>query len=157
MYSVWLPLLCCRSGAQFALLCLSSGPQTYLDQLSQPNLPAYAGLALIMAVLWFSSTALYGIATQWLGDLGVVVGWPVFMSLIVITASILGILTGEWRHSGRAPVFLQLTGMLLLVLAVVAFSRIQSNFAHAHHRGGANASAVSSLNNCVRVDRSNVR
>ncbi len=157
VYSVWLPLLC--AGAVPNLLyCvyLLGRKHTWINFHSQRS-PAYAGLALIMAVLWFFSTALYGIATQWLGDLGVVVGWPVFMSLIVITASILGILTGEWRHSGRAPVLLQLTGMLLLVLAVVAFSRIQSNFAHAHHRKGANASAVSSLNNCVRVDRSNVR
>ena len=32
-----------------------------------------------------------------MGSLGTVVGWPLFMSLIVITASIWGVLTGEWR------------------------------------------------------------
>jgi L-rhamnose-H+ transport protein len=157
VYSVWL-LLLCAGAVPNLLYCvyLLGRKRTWINFRSQRS-PAYAGLALIMAVLWFFSTALYGIATQWLGDLGVVVGWPVFMSLIVITASVLGIATGEWRHSGRAPVFLQLTGMILLVLAVVAFSRIQSNFAHAHRGRGANASAVSSFNNFVRVDRSNVR
>lgn len=157
VYSVWLPLLC--AGAVPNLLyCvyLLGRKRTWINFRIQGS-PTCAGLTLIMAVLWFFSTALYGIATQWLGDLGVVVGWPVFMSFIVITASILGILTGEWRHSGRAPVLLQLTGMLLLVLAVVAFSRIQSNFVQAHHGRGANASAVSSPSNYVFMDRLNVR
>jgi hypothetical protein len=70
---------------------------------------------------------LYGIATTQLGELGVVVGWPVFMSLIVVTAGILGMLTGEWEHSGTRPVALQMVGMLLLVLAVVTLSRAQKH------------------------------
>jgi L-rhamnose-H+ transport protein len=84
------------------------------------------GLAGLMALLWFFSTILYGVATQWLGAWGVVLGWPAFMSVIVITAGLLGIVSGEWAHSGRAPVLFQIAGVLLLVLAIVAFSLAQN-------------------------------
>jgi len=47
-----------------------------------------------------------------------ILGWPLFMSLIVITASALGILTGEWRNTGKQPLRIQLTGVAFLVAAV---------------------------------------
>jgi len=84
-------------------------------------------LAMVMAILWFFSTALYGVATTRLGELGAIVGWPVFMSLIVVTAGILGMITGEWKHSGMKPLALQMAGMLLLVMAVIMLSRAQSH------------------------------
>lgn len=76
------------------------------------------GLALAMAVLWFGSTLLYGAATAKLGELGPILGWPVFMSLIVIVATILGMMTGEWKNGGRAPLMIQWGGVASLVLAV---------------------------------------
>jgi len=84
------------------------------------------GLAGLMAVLWFFSTIIYGVAAQRLGEWGVVLGWPAFMSVIVITAGLLGIASGEWADSGRIPVLLQIAGVFLLVLAIVAFSLAQN-------------------------------
>lgn len=75
-------------------------------------------LALLMAVLWFGSSILYGLATVNLGSLGTVLGWPLFMSLIVISASVVGLITGEWKSSGRTPIMLQCGGVGLLVIAV---------------------------------------
>jgi L-rhamnose-H+ transport protein len=80
-------------------------------------------LALAMAVLWFGSSVLYGIATAFLGDLGPVVGWPLFMSLIVIVASVLGVWTGEWRNAGSRALRVQGLAVLILVCAVVVLSR----------------------------------
>jgi L-rhamnose-H+ transport protein len=42
-----------------------------------------------------------------------------FMSLIVITASIHGIRTGEWKGAGKSPLRIQLSGLAVLILAVV--------------------------------------
>jgi L-rhamnose-H+ transport protein len=53
-----------------------------------------------------------------MGVLGPILGWPLFMSLIVITASALGILTGEWKNTGKQPLRIQLTGVAFLVAAV---------------------------------------
>ena len=76
-----------------------------------------------MAFLWFVSTLLYGVASVKLGELGPVLGWPFFMSLIVVVASVLGLLTGEWKGTGKTPVRIQLAGVALLVLAVIVLSR----------------------------------
>jgi L-rhamnose-H+ transport protein len=126
VYAVWFPLLLAGAMPNLAycayLLQRNRTAGNFAKQYGFRPFP----LALLMAVLWFFSTALYGIATRRLGHLGVVIAWPVFMSLIVITAGILGIATGEWRSSGRRPVALQLMGMALLVAAVIAFALAQS-------------------------------
>lgn len=75
-------------------------------------------LAFVMAIFWFGSTLLYGISAGKLGDLGPILGWPLFMSLIVIVASLLGIATGEWKNTGKRPVQIQLAGVGFLVAAV---------------------------------------
>lgn len=75
-------------------------------------------LAAIMAVFWFGSTLLYGLAAGQLGTWGPILGWPLFMSLIVITATVLGMLTGEWKGSGPRPIRIQWTGVTVLVLAI---------------------------------------
>jgi L-rhamnose-H+ transport protein len=75
-------------------------------------------LAAIMAGLWFGSTLLYGLAAGQLGAWGPILGWPLFMSLIVIFATTLGIFTGEWKGSGPLPIRIQWTGVTVLVLAI---------------------------------------
>lgn len=75
-------------------------------------------LAAIMAVFWFGSTLLYGLATAQLGTWGPILGWPLFMSLIVITATMLGMFTGEWKGRGAIPILVQWTGVTVLVLAI---------------------------------------
>lgn len=80
-------------------------------------------LAMAMALLWFGSSVVYGIATALLGELGPVVGWPVFMSLIVIVASVLGVWTGEWKRASAGALRMQWAAVALLVVAVVVLSR----------------------------------
>jgi L-rhamnose-H+ transport protein len=75
-------------------------------------------LAAIMAALWFGSTLLYGLAASQMGTWGPILGWPLFMSLIVITATVLGMLTGEWKGCGPLPIRIQWTGVTVLVLAI---------------------------------------
>jgi L-rhamnose-H+ transport protein len=59
-------------------------------------------------------------------SLGIVVAWPAFMSLIVITAMIWGVLTGEWKGSGRKPLKVMYTGLAVLVLSIVVLSLTKS-------------------------------
>jgi len=123
--AVWLPLLMAGAIPNIAYCIYLLTRQRSWANFRSRKTPTYLVLALVMAILWFFSTALYGVATTQLGELGVVVGWPVFMSLIVVTAGVLGILTGEWKHSGTRPMALQMVGMILLVMAVVTLSRAQ--------------------------------
>jgi L-rhamnose-H+ transport protein len=80
-------------------------------------------LAFVMAVLWFGSSILYGISTAFLGNLGKVVGWPLFMSLIVILAGILGLATGEWKGSDPRSLRIQGLATIILISAVIVLSR----------------------------------
>lgn len=72
-------------------------------------------LAGAMGLLWFGSNLTYGYGSQGLGDLGLVLGWPVFMGAIVLTANGWGVATGEWAGSPpRARRALGLGVVLLL-------------------------------------------
>ena len=73
------------------------------------------GLAAAMAVLWSGSNFVYGAGARGLGPLGLVLGWPIFMAMIVLTANAWGVLTGEWRGAGRRAAAWAGLGTLLLV------------------------------------------
>src|SRR5215472_1712550 len=79
---------------------------------------SYWFLAAIMAFFWFASTILYGASTTTLGQLGTVLAWPLFMSLIVITATIWGTITGEWKNAGRRPLLIMAGGVTMLIAAI---------------------------------------
>jgi L-rhamnose-H+ transport protein len=83
-------------------------------------------LAVLMGVLWFGGHLLYGMGTSLLGVLGPVVGWPVYMSMLVISASAYGFLSGEWRQVSARPIRLQLAGIAILCMAVFMFSQTHS-------------------------------
>ena len=121
--AIWLPLL--AGGAIPNLLyCLYlMRKQRTAARFSERATSIYWLLALLMACLWFGSSLLYGIASGMLGNLGAVVGWPLFMSLIVIIASVLGVVTGEWKNAGRKALSTQVAAVVILVIAVIVLSR----------------------------------
>jgi L-rhamnose-H+ transport protein len=75
-------------------------------------------LAALMAISWFASTILYGASTTTLGQLGTVLAWPLFMTLIVITATICGVVTGEWKDAGSQPFRMMVSGVGVLIAAI---------------------------------------
>lgn len=80
---------------------------------------SYWFLAALMAFFWFSSTILYGASTTTLGQLGAVLAWPLFMSLIVITATVWGVVTGEWKNTGTQPLRIMIGGVATLIVAIL--------------------------------------
>ena len=79
-------------------------------------------LAALMAISWFGSTILYGASTTTLGQLGTVLAWPLFMTLIVITATICGVVTGEWKDAGSQPFRIMVSGVVVLIAAIFVLS-----------------------------------
>jgi L-rhamnose-H+ transport protein len=125
--AVWLPLM--TAGAIPNLLyCLYLLRRNRTYSKFSVATASHGSLAFIMAVLWFTSSLLYGLATIQLGNWGPILGWPLFMSLIVITATITGFLTGEWKGSGARPVALQWSGVALLIVAVFVLTHASQNF-----------------------------
>jgi L-rhamnose-H+ transport protein len=115
--AIWMPLM--LGGAiPNILYCLwllrKNGSQRKFTQGGA----SHWAMAFVMAILWFGSTVLYGLSAVQMGAWGPILGWPLFMSLIVIAASLLGMFTGEWKGSGSVPLRIQWAGVTLLVLAV---------------------------------------
>ena len=79
---------------------------------------------IVMAALWMGSSAIYGIAAARIGDMGPVIGWPLFMSIIIITASAWGYFTGEWMGAGRKAANSMILAVIFLILgfATLAYS-----------------------------------
>lgn len=121
--AVWLP--CLYAGfLPGVIYCL------YLMKKNQnlPNLRAsgtwyYWGLAGSMGLLWYGSIVLYSISTVKLGDLGTSIGWPLFLSAIVVASTLLGVLIGEWSRAGRWPLRTMALGVACLVFAIAVLSQ----------------------------------
>jgi L-rhamnose-H+ transport protein len=116
--AIWLPLMV-TGGIPNLLYCahlLRKNGNWNRFRIAESG--SYWWLAGMMAIFWFGSTLLYGVSTRKLGSLGVVLGWPSFMSLIVITACLWGVATGEWKAAGKQPLRLMWVGVATLVLAV---------------------------------------
>jgi len=120
--AIWLPLMWAGGIPNLVYCVYLMRKNKTSDRFSITGTGSYWVLAAAMAVFWFGSTVMYGAAVVELGDLGAVLGWPLFMSLIVITASIWGIVTGEWRNSGKQPLRIMSAGVAVLVLAVFVLS-----------------------------------
>ena len=116
MNAVWLPLM--LAGAVPNVLYCAWLIKRKHSGNKYRTAPSHWVLAAIMAVFWFGSTLLYGLAAGQLGEWGPILGWPLFMSLIVITATMLGILAGEWKGCPPIAVRFQWIGVAVLVLAV---------------------------------------
>lgn len=115
----WLPLMV-AGGVPNLIYCIYLLKRNRTgNKFSAPSTVGYWFLAFIMAFFWFGSTLMYGIAKGALGPWGTTLAWPMFMSLIVLTASFHGIRTGEWKGTGKAPLRIQLSGLVVLILAVI--------------------------------------
>ena len=79
-------------------------------------------LATVMGVLWMAGVTVYGRGAAALGDLGAVVGWPLFMSMIIVTGNVWGFLTGEWKQAPRLAWRVNLTGVGVLIAAIAIIS-----------------------------------
>jgi L-rhamnose-H+ transport protein len=120
--AVWLPLMLAGAIPNLVYCVYLLSRNRTAGSYGEEGTGAYWLYAFIMALFWFGSTSLYGISTGKLGSWGTILGWPLFMSLIVITASVLGVLTGEWKNAGKRPLRQQMGGVVVLVLAVFVLS-----------------------------------
>ncbi len=102
-------------GYMIYLLCKNQSFKHFRSEASGFN----SFMALIMALFWYSSLVLYSEASLLIGGLGPVVGWPLFMVLIILMANFWGWRHHEWAHVSKAISRQALSAIGLLVLAVL--------------------------------------
>ncbi|MDW8131210.1 MAG: L-rhamnose/proton symporter RhaT [Bryobacterales bacterium] len=78
-----------------------------------------AALAMAMGALWLFGFYFYGSGAAWLGAYGPIVGWPVFMTVMVLVANFWGLATGEWRQAPARARRLLAAGIVVLIAALL--------------------------------------
>ncbi len=86
--------------------------------LAKPGIGFIILLAVAMAVLHDAAIFFFGLGWINLGDLGVSVGYPAFMSFAIIVGNFHGFRTGEWKGASRQSVGWLVAGIVLLIVGV---------------------------------------
>jgi len=86
--------------------------------LTQPGIAWILLMAALMAILHDAAIFLFGLGWMRLGDLGVPVGYPIFMSFAIMVGNFHGFRTGEWKGASRTSVTWIVVGIAILVLGV---------------------------------------
>ena len=79
-------------------------------------------LAVLMSVLWLFSTLGYGWGSVAIGAYGTSAGYAIYDSSLILWATILGVLAGEWRGVGREIRRRMRLGVALILMAVLILS-----------------------------------
>jgi L-rhamnose-H+ transport protein len=74
-------------------------------------------LAILMGALWMGAFALYGMSSSYLGALGTSIGWGLFQIFMIMTATLSGVVTGEWTRAPASSKLLLTSGFVCLAVA----------------------------------------
>ncbi len=87
------------------------------------NFSRNSGLGILMAVLFMVGMVLYTVAIAlYLVGIGPIVGWPLFMAATIMSANILGVMSGEWQNVRRKAFVKLYKGIGILIIAIVLVS-----------------------------------
>lgn len=75
-----------------------------------------------MRLLWFGSTVIYGGVSARLSSMGPILGWPLLMSVVILTSNAWGFATGEWKGAGGKALTIMLLGILLLIRGFITLA-----------------------------------
>jgi L-rhamnose-H+ transport protein len=120
--AVWLPCLYAGflPGVVYCFLKMRKNHNT--AKLALPGTWYYWLAAASMGFFWYGSIVLYSISTVKLGALGTSIGWPLFLAFIVVASTAFGVLTGEWKNTGRGPIRTMIVGVACLLVAIAVLS-----------------------------------
>ena len=80
--------------------------------------------AIVSALLWFGSLGTYGIGAAKMGELGTIVGWPVFVGLSLIFSNYWAIRAGEWKGAEKFYKIL-IPGIITLIIATIILAVVK--------------------------------
>jgi L-rhamnose-H+ transport protein len=86
---------------------------------TKPGTGKYYLFGLVMGLFWYGSLIFYGKASQIIGSLGPVVGWPLFMVLIILVSNFWGWRHGEWKGASIKAKHTLWLGLAFLILSVL--------------------------------------
>jgi L-rhamnose-H+ transport protein len=113
---IWAPLLT-ATFVPYLLFCARLWKRNRSWSLFfAPNSASHGFFGFLMGALWFSSIIGYGAAASRMADLGPVLGWPLFMSAIILTSNVWGLALGEWKGATRSSLVTMFAGLVFLII-----------------------------------------
>lgn len=85
----------------------------------QKGVGKYYLFAIVMAVFSYGSLLIYSKASQLIGKFGPIIGWPIFMVVIILTSNFWGWKYGEWENCGAKAKNTMKFGLVFFVIAVI--------------------------------------
>lgn len=76
-------------------------------------------LCFFMALMWVGSMYLYGTGASKLGDWGLIIGWPLFISLSIIVGNLWGVARGEWKNANPLAREKLNIGLMIIFIAML--------------------------------------
>ena len=90
--------------------------------LMPPEVESHWFYGFMMGLPSLGAFLICGVATIYLGAIGPVLGWPVYMGMVIVTANIWGWIRGEWPGSDLKTYVYLSTGILSIITAVYVVS-----------------------------------
>ncbi len=72
-----------------------------------------------MALLWYAGVLFYGWGAKGMGRAGAVIGWPLFMAMLILASSVCGFASGEWNGTSTQAKRWMGAGLGILIVASV--------------------------------------
>ena len=72
-----------------------------------------------MALMWVGSMYMYGTGASKLGDWGLIIGWPLFISLSIIVGNLWGVARGEWKKASPEARLKLNQGLIIILVAII--------------------------------------
>jgi L-rhamnose-H+ transport protein len=69
--------------------------------------------------MWIGSFYLYGIGSTMVGDYGLIIGWPLLITVSIVVGNLWGLYRGEWNGATKKSKNLLNLGLLILIASIV--------------------------------------
>lgn len=76
-------------------------------------------LGFEMAIMWIGSFYFYGVGAAKIGDWGLIIGWPLFISISIIIGNLWGIRNGEWKEASSGARKKLNLGLVVIFTAMI--------------------------------------
>jgi L-rhamnose-H+ transport protein len=88
----------------------------------RPGWTRDALLAIAMGLLWLSGMVGYGIGATVMGTYGTSLGYALFITAMILSSNLLGILAGEWKATSRRTRTLLTAAVVVILIAVLVLN-----------------------------------
>ncbi|MGH9449635.1 MAG: L-rhamnose/proton symporter RhaT [Terriglobia bacterium] len=116
---IWLLMLCAGAVSNLVFCGYLLRKNDSWQKYGQKKSHTLYILTILMGLLWGGSTFAYGAAAPRLGKLGPAIGWPIALTVGLLTANLCGIVAGEWKLSKAFERAWMAAGLAILVVAIV--------------------------------------